>query len=88
MNHAVHFRHSNVNNCVDKILFGSFFFFNIFSGNMSSVKRQLSVKSLGEKWQALRQLEKGLSNKDVAEKYGVPKNTILTWIKNKSKYFV
>ena len=43
---------------------------------MSSVKRQLSVKSLGEKWQALRQLEKGLSNKDVAEKYGVPKNTI------------
>ena len=40
---------------------------------MSSVKRQLSVKSLGEKFQALRELEKGLSNKDVAEKYGAPK---------------
>ena len=50
---------------------------------MSSVKRQLSVKSLGEKCQTLKELEKGLSNKDVAEKYGVPKNSISTWIKNK-----
>ena len=90
MNHTVHFRHSNVNNCIDKTLFGSLFFlfFNILSGNkMSSVKRQLSVKSLGEKCQAMRELEKGLANKDVAEKYGVPKNTISTWIKSKSKYF-
>ena len=54
---------------------------------MSSVKQQLSVKSLGEKCQVLRELEKGLSNKDVTEKYSVPKNTISTWIKNKSKYF-
>ena len=36
--------------------------------NMSSPKRKLSVKSLGEKCQALRDLEKGLTNKDVAEK--------------------
>ena len=63
-------------------------FFNIISGNnMSSAKRQLSVKSLDEKFQALRELEKGLSNKDIAEKYSVPRNTISTWIKNKSKYF-
>ena len=40
---------------------------------MPSVKRQLSVKDLGKKYQALRGLEKGLSNKDVAEKYGAPK---------------
>ena len=46
---------------------------------MSSVKQKLSVKSLGEKCQALRDLEKSLSNKDVAEKYGVPNV--------KSKYF-
>ena len=52
---------------------------------MSSVKRQLSVKSLGEKWQALRQLEKGLSNKDVAEKYGVPKTPFKRGLK--TKYF-
>ena len=34
---------------------------------MSSVKQQLSVESLGEQCQALREPEKGLSNKDVAE---------------------
>ena len=34
-----------------------------------------------------RELENGLLNNDVAEKYGVPKNTISTWIKNKLKYF-
>ena len=54
---------------------------------MSSVKRKLTVKSLGKKCQALRDLEKGLSNKDVAERYGVPRNTISAWVKNKSKYF-
>ena len=54
---------------------------------MSSVKRQLSIKDLGEKSQALRELEKDLSNKDVAEKYGVSKNTISMWSKKKSKYF-
>ena len=35
----------------------------------------------------MRDLEKGLSEKDVAEKYGLPRNTISTWVKNKSKYF-
>ena len=34
-----------------------------------------------------RELENGLLNNDVAEKYGVPKNTISRWIKNKLKYF-
>ena len=87
VNHTVHFRHSNVNNCIDKTLFGSLFFlfFNILSGsNMSAVKRQLNVKSVGEKCQTLRELEKGLSNKDVAVKCGVPKNNIWTWILKKS----
>ena len=63
-------------------------FFQHRSGNnMSSVKPKISAKSLGEKSQVMRDLEKGLSNKDVAEKYGVPRNTISTWVKNKSKYF-
>ena len=93
MNHTIHFRHSNVNNCIDKTLFGSllFLFFNILSGsNISSVKvttQSVCVKSLGKKCQASRDLEKCLSNKDVTEKYGVPRNTISTWIKNKSNYF-
>ena len=39
---------------------------------MSSVKRKLDVKSLGEECQALRDLEKGPQNKGVGEKYDVP----------------
>ena len=51
------------------MLFGSllffffFFFFQHRSGNMSSVKQKLNVKSLGEKCQALRDLEKGPQTK-------------------------
>ena len=35
---------------------------------------------------AFKDLEKGISNKDVADKYGVPKNTLSTWVKNKQKH--
>ena len=37
---------------------------------------------------SLRDLENGISNKNVAEKYGVPKNTVSTWLKNKEKVFI
>ena len=66
MNHTAQFRHSNVNNCIDKLCSEvcSFVFFQHRSGNsMSSVKRKLNVKSLGEKCQALRDLEKGPQTK-------------------------
>ena len=49
-------------------------------------KRKLTVKTLNEKCRALKDIEKGLSNKDASLKYGVPPNTISTWIKNKEKY--
>ena len=35
----------------------------------------------------LNDLEKGMSNKDVAAKYGVPKNNLSTWVKNKEETF-
>ena len=66
MNQTAQFRHSNVNNCIDKLCSEvcSFAFFQHRSGNsMSSVKRKLNVKSLGEKCQALRDLEKGPQTK-------------------------
>ena len=60
MNHTAHFRHSNVNNCIDKTLLGRCSFSQYRSGNnMSSVKRKLNEKSLAEKCKALRDLEKG-----------------------------
>ena len=43
---------------------------------MAPVKRKLTNKSLAEKFKALKDLENGLSNKDVATKYGVPQNTV------------
>ena len=50
-------------------------------------KRKCIHKTLREKCQALKDLEKGESNKDVAAKYNVPKNTLSTWVKNKKKLF-
>ena len=50
-------------------------------------KRKHVHKTLQEKCQALKDIEKGLPNKDVATKYGVPKNTISTWMKDKDKMF-
>ena len=30
-------------------------------------------------------MEKGMTNKEVSENFGVPKNTMFTWMKNKDK---
>ena len=53
-------------------------------------KRKYVHKTLREKCQSLKDLEKGLSNKaakKVAAKYGVPKNTLSTSVKSKEKLF-
>ena len=52
-----------------------------------SVKRKLNTKTLKEKCDILSHIEKGMTNKEAADKFGVPKNTISTWIKNKEKIF-
>ena len=48
-------------------------------------KQKYTHKTLCEKCQALKDLEKGESSKDVAAKYNIPKNTLSTWAKNKEK---
>ena len=50
---------------------------------MVSLKRRLSNKPVGVKCKALKDLGKGMTNKDVVAKYGVPKKTLSTWVKNK-----
>ena len=52
---------------------------------MMPIKRRLNNNPIGVKCKALKDLEKGMTIKDVAAKYGVPKNTLSTWIKNKHK---
>ena len=43
-----------------------------------SVKRKLNTKNLKEKCDILSHTEKGMTNKEAANKLGVPKNTIST----------
>ena len=52
---------------------------------MALVKRKLRNKSLVEKCKALKYLENGMSNKVMAAKCDVRRNTVLTWIKSKHK---
>ena len=52
-----------------------------------SVKGKLITKTLKEKCDILSHIEKDMTNKQTAHKFGVPKNTISTWIKNKENIF-
>ena len=52
---------------------------------MSSVKRKLTNKTLVQKCEIIRHIEKGMTNKEASERFGVAKNTISIWIKNKEK---
>ena len=59
-----------------------FFTLSVVKTKMS-VKLKLNMKTLKEKCDILSHIEKGMTNKEAADKFGVPKNTISTWIKNK-----
>ena len=54
---------------------------------MPAVKLKLKNTKLIQKCQIIRQIEKGMTNKEALEKFGVPKNTKSTWMKNKDKLF-
>ena len=50
------------------------------------VKRKLKVQTLVTKYEVIVAVEKGEKRKTaVAERYGVPYNTLSTWLKNKGK---
>ena len=63
-----------------------FFLLSVIKTKMS-VKRKVNTKTLKEKCGILPHIEKGMTNKEAANKSGVPKNIISTWIKNKEKNF-
>ena len=58
-----------------------------FSGSGRALRISPFLRVHFEKCQALKDLEKGESSKDVAGKYNVPKNTLSTWVKNKEQLF-
>ena len=47
------------------------------------MKTKYTHKTLREKCQALKDLEKEENNKDLAAKYNVPENTLSAWVKNR-----
>ena len=49
-------------------------------------KWKCNHKPLCEKLQTLKDLKKGMSNKDIVAKYDVPKNTLSTLVKNKKNF--
>lgn len=52
---------------------------------MSAVKRKLKNTKILQKCKIIKEIEMGMTNKEASEKFGVPKNTISTWMKNKEK---
>ena len=52
-----------------------------------SLKRRLNSTSLIDKYKALKEIEEGQSCIATSRKYGVAKNTISHWIKQKQKIF-
>ena len=58
-----------------------------FDCKWKKTKHKLNKKTLKEKCDILARIEKGMTNKEVADKLCVPKNTISTWNKNKEIFF-
>ena len=49
-------------------------------------KRKLNTKSIKDKYNALKEVEDGKTKSQVAAKYGIPKNTLSTWLKTRIKF--
>ena len=52
-----------------------------------ATKRKHNEVTLKVKYEALKELEKGRPNKDVANQFGIPGSTLATWKKSKEKIF-
>ena len=50
-------------------------------------KRKLNRKSIKDKYSGLKEVEDGKTRSQVTTKYGIPKNTLSTSLKNKDKIF-
>ena len=50
-------------------------------------KKEASRSEFEVKYKALKELEKGSPNKDVANQFSIPGSTLATWKKNKEKIF-
>ena len=49
--------------------------------------KRINTKSIKDKHWALKEVEDGKTKSQVAAKYGIPKNTLSTWLRNMDKIF-
>ena len=49
-------------------------------------KRKLNTKSIKDEYSTLKEVEDGKTKSQIAAKYGIPKSTLSTWLKNKDKF--
>ena len=49
------------------------------------IRKTRKVLPIKRKYNALQELLSGISKKSAAKKYGVPNNTVSTWLANKDK---
>ena len=47
-------------------------------------KRKLKTRTITEKYKILKEAEKGESSASISKKYGVPKQTLSGWLKEKT----
>ena len=52
-----------------------------------ATKQKLNLKTVKVKYNALKEVLDGIPNSKVALKYGIPKKTLSTWLRNKVKIF-
>ena len=59
----------------------------VADGIKMATKRKHHEVTLKLQYEALKELEKGRTNKDVVNQFSIPGNTLATWKKNKEKFF-
>ena len=54
---------------------------------VAGCKRKLKTRNIPEKYKILKEVEKGESSASLSKKYGVPKQTLYGWLKEKTKIY-
>ena len=53
---------------------------------VAGCKRKLKTRTITEKYKILKEVEKGESSASISRKYGIPKQTLSGWFKEKKMY--
>ena len=54
---------------------------------VAGCKRKLKTRTITEKYEILKEVEKGESSTSISKKHGVPKQTLSGWLKEKTKIY-